>query len=83
MQNHFLNTLFMSLNRWRADPILSQPFPSSINRKTHGDDITTHLAFQGIHHSLYMSTNELASQVSVRFWVFRIHTQMLQGCGEA
>lgn len=83
MQNHFLNTLFMSLNRWRADPILSPPFPSSINRKIHGDDITTHLAFQGIHHSIYTSAIELAFQVSVRFWVFRIHTQMLQGCGEA
>lgn len=73
----------MSLNRWCADPILSPPFPSSINSKIHGDDITTHLAFQGIHHSIYTSANELAFQVSVPFWVFRIYTQMLQGCGEA
>lgn len=83
MENHFLNTLFISLNRYRTDPILSPPFPSSIRRKTHRIDPTTHLAFQGIHPSLYTSANELAFHVSVRFWVFRIHTEMLQGCSEA
>lgn len=83
MEKHFLNTLFMSLNRYRADPILSSPFPSSIRRETHRVNPTTHLAFQGIHHSLYTSADELAFHVSVRFWVFRIHAQMLQGCSEA
>nr|ODN91857.1 hypothetical protein L203_01110 [Cryptococcus depauperatus CBS 7841] len=82
IRDHFLNGLFSNLNQHRIYPLERPQF--SFTGATPSDHEVLELAFQGIHPSLYDSVvPEEDFRVAIRFWIFRLHMQMQQGCGEA
>ncbi|ODN72963.1 hypothetical protein, variant [Cryptococcus amylolentus CBS 6039] len=84
VSNHFLNQAAACLHKYRVHPINSPPFPYPTTYPIETRTLTHDLPFQAIHPSLYTSVYPFgALKVAIRFWVFRLHTHMQQGCGEA
>ncbi|WVQ77699.1 hypothetical protein IAR50_007389 [Cryptococcus sp. DSM 104548] len=84
ISSHFINHAFARLHKYRIRPITSPPYPCSTTYSVEASTLTHNLPFQAIHPALYTSLSPFAAlEVAIRFWTFRLHTHMYQGCGEA
>ncbi|WOO81416.1 uncharacterized protein LOC62_03G004940 [Vanrija pseudolonga] len=73
--SHFVNRLFANLNAARTCPD-SGPATSNTVRGIPS------LAFTGFHEDIYSTSNE-DLQVALRWWIWRMHTALQLGSGEA
>lgn len=75
VSSHFVNRLFANLDAGRT-------FPDSDPARANAVGGIPSLAFTGFHEDIYSTSNE-DLQVALRWWIWRMHTALQLGSGEA